>query len=75
MIADSTNPIDILHNERLDAERKAWEAMAKYKFWMFGYWAGAWVKYNRILGQIDKTQKLPNPFIALVKLARDNQEK
>jgi hypothetical protein len=55
------------------AERKAWEALAGYKFYMFGYWAAAWVKYNQLL-----STRRPNPFKDAVKLARyklDESEK
>lgn len=48
-----------------DAEQKAWEALARYKFWMFGYWAGVWVHLNRISGA-----KRPNPWRRLVMDAR-----
>lgn len=50
-----------------DAETKAWQALAGYKFWMFGYHAGRWVNYNNLL---DKKQE--NPFRSAVKLARQN---
>lgn len=53
-------------SEEIDiAERKAWDALARYKFWMFGYWAGVWVHLNRISGQ-----KRPNPWAELVKRAK-----
>lgn len=47
------------------AERKAWEALAGYKFWMFGYHASRWVNYNQLL-----SERRPNPFRDAVKLAR-----
>jgi len=47
------------------AEVKAWDALSRYKFQMFGYWAAIWVHLNRISGQ-----KRPNPFAELVKAAR-----
>lgn len=53
-----------------DAERKAWEALSGYKFWMFGYHAGRWINYNNLL---DK--KLSNPFSDAVKLARNKIDK
>lgn len=40
-----------------EAEQKAWKSLAGYKFYMFGYWAGAWVKYNNLL-----PRARPNPF-------------
>ena len=49
-----------------EAERKAIEALAGYKFIMFGYWASIWVHLNRISGA-----KRPNPFRRLVKEARE----
>jgi hypothetical protein len=70
-IPDSNNPLDRIHNARLDAEQKAWSALAGYKFYMFGYWAAAWVKYNQLM---PKEEKLPNPFRALVNKAREEIE-
>lgn len=52
---------------RDQAEVKAWKALAGYKFYMFGYWASAWVKYNGLLDQVDKD---PSPFKKLVHAAR-----
>lgn len=49
-----------------EAERKAFDSMARYKFVMFGYWAGIWIHLNRINGG-----KRPNPFSGLVKAARE----
>lgn len=48
-----------------EAEAKAWDALARYKFQMFGYWAAIWVHLNRV-GDF----KRPNPFRRLVKEAR-----
>lgn len=48
-----------------DAESKAWDSLARYKFQMFGYWASIWVHLNRI-GKLNK----PNPWSALVRTAR-----
>ena len=48
-----------------DAERKAWEALSGYKFWMFGYHAGRWINYNNLLDD-----KNGNPFKDAVALAR-----
>jgi len=57
--------------ERKLAEQRAWKALAGYKFYMFGYWAAAWVKYNQLLppGMVD-----PSPFRALVEIGRANKE-
>jgi hypothetical protein len=52
---------------RDEAEQKAWDSLGRYKFFMAGYWMGAWVKFNRLLPKADQC---PNPFAELVKLAR-----
>lgn len=54
-----------LESELEDAELKAWDALSRYKFWMFGYWAACWVKFNRLGGF-----KRPNPFRAIVDAAK-----
>jgi hypothetical protein len=54
-----------LANEIEEAERKALDSLARYKFAMFGYWAGIWVHLNRIEGN-----NRPSPFKGLVKTAR-----
>lgn len=51
--------------ECLEAERKAIDALARYKFTMFGYWAGVWVHLNRL-----RETPAPNPFKPLVQGAR-----
>lgn len=48
-----------------EAEKKAWESLARYKFQMFGYWAAIWVHLNR-LGDFH----YPNPWRELVSQAR-----
>ena len=57
-----------LANELDDAERKALDALARYKFQMFGYWAAIWVHLNRLEGN-----HRPSPFTGLVKAARELQ--
>lgn len=57
-----------MSSEIADAERKAWDALARYKFWMFGYWAAIWVHLNRVSGA-----KLQNPFRELVRFARNRK--
>ena len=59
-----------LSEEIDDAERKAIDSLARYKFWMFGYWAGIWVHLNRIEGN-----KRPSPFKRLVNTARLMQQR
>jgi hypothetical protein len=57
-----------------DAEKKAVDNLARYKFSNFGYWAATWVKYNQLakdMGVIDK--KRPSPFKSLVESARELQ--
>lgn len=49
----------------LEAEEKAWDSLARYKFFMFGYWAAVWVGLSRIHGA-----GRPNPWASLVKTAR-----
>lgn len=51
--------------ELAEAEAKAWDALSRYKFWMFGYWASVWVHLNRI-GSFNR----PNPWRELVMAAR-----
>ena len=55
-----------------DAERRAIDNLARYKFSNFGYWAAAWVKYNQLAKDmgIIKTKR-PSPFTAFVNLARE----
>lgn len=52
-----------------EAESKAWDALARYKFWMFGYWAAIWVHLNRVSGA-----KRPSPFAEAVSLARERKK-
>lgn len=47
------------------ASSKAMDALGRYKFQMFGYWAAIWVHLNRIQGK-----KHPSPFSDLVQMAR-----
>ncbi len=54
-----------LQAELYEAERKAWDALGRYKFAMFGYWAGVWVHLNRVSGE-----NRPNPWRELVLRAR-----
>lgn len=54
-----------LLQDREDAEVKAIDSLARYKFAMFGYWAGIWVHLNQIIGD-----KKASPFKHLVMAAR-----
>lgn len=49
-----------------EAEGKAWDALARYKFQMFGHWASVWVHLNRV-GKAGRR----NPFAGVVKLGRE----
>jgi hypothetical protein len=59
-------PAEHLAHEIDVAESKAIDSLARYKFAMFGYWAGIWVHLNKIEGK-----KRPNPFRKLVATARE----
>lgn len=62
--------MDLLTAERETATRLAWDALGRYKFWMFGYYA-ARVAY---LGQLIERGGGPrqrNPFADLVAIARE----
>jgi hypothetical protein len=48
------------------AEAKAIDSLARYKFAMFGYWAGIWVHLNKIEGK-----RRPSPFRELVSAAKE----
>jgi len=48
-----------------EAEAKALDSLSRYKFAMFGYWAGIWVHLKRIEGK-----KRANPFRGIVASAR-----
>ena len=48
------------------AEHKAIDSLSRYKFAMFGYWAGIWVHLNRV-GDFRR----PNPFREFVEVAKD----
>ncbi len=54
-----------LEHDLAEAERKAWDALGRYKFFMFGYHAADVVKLNRRLG------RRGNPFKTLVEHARE----
>ncbi len=59
--------IEKIKKERALALDKALAALAGYKFYMFGYWAAAWVKYNALL---PSEEKEGSPFKELVFMAR-----
>ena len=52
-----------------DATRQAYDALARYKFWMFGYHASRAVYVATLIHRLGGP-RLPNPFKALVDQAR-----
>ena len=59
--------VERIKEARATALRKAWDSLGRYKFFMFGYHAAAWVQHNRLL---DKPEQHGNPFVDLVNRAR-----
>jgi len=64
-LADAAQTETRLIEALAEAEKKAFDALARYKFQMFGYWAACWVHTNRVAGF-----HFPNPFKSLVEKAR-----
>ena len=63
------SPEQIVYELRIhleEAESRAWDALSRYKFQQFGYWAAIWVHLNRISGG-----NRPNPWRELVFAARE----
>jgi len=58
-----------ISNAMADAYLKAFDSLGRYKFLMFGYWAGQWVKLNSLL-----PHPQPNPFAGLVIFARERPD-
>ena len=67
LIDGTDEQISMLRYEMTDATYKAWDSLGRYKFVMFGYWAGVWVHLNRMLPEPE-----PNPFKELVHTARNH---
>jgi len=67
-IPASTDTIRRVVDARETAYEDAIRAVAKYKFWMFGYYAASWVKYNKLLKGTPWHQG--NPFKRFVELGR-----
>jgi hypothetical protein len=63
-------PVETLMIEREDATRQALDALARYKFWMFGYHAARVVYLGTLIHRIGGP-RLDNPFRSLVVMARD----
>ena len=51
-------------------EARAWDAMSRYKLWMFGYWAARWIGTHALLRRAGLATRPSNPFKPLVHLAR-----
>lgn len=60
---------EVIRPEREEARVKAIDALSRYKFIMFGYWAAVWVTLNKL-----DSRPQPNPFADLVKLAKIKKE-
>jgi len=58
--------LEIQRHHLKEAEEKAIDSLSRYKFAMFGYWAGIWVHLNKIEGN-----NRPNPFKGFVHKARE----
>lgn len=56
-------------NAREQARVKAVDALSRYKFEMFGYWAAKWVQINQYLSWVGLQRG--NPFAELVHVARE----
>ena len=67
---NEVNLTDRIKHEMAIAEAKAWEALAGYKFWMFGYHAAKWVQLSQLLGRPH-----PSPFRPAVDLAREKADR
>lgn len=61
--------VDDLFIEWEDATRQAFDALARYKFWMFGYHAARVVYIGSLVNRLGGP-RLVNPFRALVDEAR-----
>lgn len=64
--------IGVVRQEWNAAVAKAWDALSRYKFEMFGYWASKAVSYGQLLEKLG-TAKPGSPFKGLVIAARREQ--
>jgi len=53
-----------------DSTRRAFDALARYKFWMFGYHAARVVYVATLIHRLGGP-RLANPFTAIVRVARE----
>ena len=58
-----------LREKRQQEEGRAWDALSRYKFWMFGYHAAKAISYGQILSEWTG-EPIVNPFAGLVQMAR-----
>ena len=65
---DANECLENVIQARDEAEVKAWDSLARYKFEMFGYWASSWVKFNQVL---PRGLRVGSPFKRAVDLARE----
>ena len=61
---------DDLATDIEESAYRAIDALSRYKFMLFGYWAAIWVHLNRIEGG-----KRPSPFTDFVRLAREYESR
>ena len=67
--------IEVLLTEHQRALDQAWDALARYKFWMFGYHAARVVQLATLIHRVDPGCALGgNPFRSLVEYAREVRE-
>ena len=65
---------NVLIKKMEESEQKAFDSLARYKFYMFGYWSASWVKYNQLAFEMGIIQKKnENPFKDLVNLAKNKR--
>jgi len=57
----------LITDKMAKAARKAWAALADYRFSEFGHQAGRWIALNQLLPRLERQ---PNPFREAVILAR-----
>jgi len=69
-VEEAFDCLDNVLKARAEAKVKAWDALGRYKFEMFGYWASSWVKYNQAL---PRGLRVGNPFKRAVELARESR--
>lgn len=63
----------LLRVEQAKAVDLAWDALARYKFWMFGYYAARAVYLGQLLAALEGGRP-SNPFAGLVAEARLRQK-